>query len=106
MLPSSSMCDDHRRRPGGADPFPAALHGAAIIVTRVSDNGDIAHDVRHSCWQARRCSTPLPGLCLCWRGAGNAASAVFAVQRPAWLYRWRMSKRPQAAEAEEKSLET
>ncbi|GHL76037.1 hypothetical protein ECZU34_37850 [Escherichia coli] len=60
---------------------------AAIIVTRVSDNGDIAHDVRHQLLASRRCSTPPPGSCLCWRWCRDAASAIFAVQRPAWLYR-------------------
>ncbi|MBW9312478.1 hypothetical protein FA041_02730 [Escherichia coli] len=39
--------DDHRRRHGGADPVLLLSTAAAIIVTRVSDNGDIAHDVRN-----------------------------------------------------------
>ncbi len=103
MPPSTICADDHRRRPGGADPVPAASTAAAIIVTRVSDNGDIAHECATSCWQARRCSTPPPGSCCAGGGAGDAASAVFAVQRPAGFTGWRMSKRPQAAEAEEKS---
>lgn len=40
-----------------------------------------------SCWQARRCSTPLPGSCLCWRWCRGCRICHFAVQRPAWLYR-------------------
>lgn len=60
---------------------------AAIIVTRVSDNGDIAHDVRHQLLASRRCSTPPPGSCLCWRWCRGCRICHFAVQRPAWLYR-------------------
>ena len=61
---------------------------AAIIVTRVSDNGDIAHDVRQPA-----AGKPVGALhrhrnyVRAGGGAGDAAPAVFAVQRPAWFYR-------------------
>lgn len=59
-----------------------------------------------SCWQARGSLHRHWNYVRAGGGAGNAAFPVPDVQRPAGFTGWRMSKRPQAAEAEEKSLET
>ncbi len=60
-----------------------------------------------SCWQARRCSTPPPGLCSCWRWYRECRTCRFLLFSALLGFTgWRMSKQPLAAEAEEKSLET
>ena len=60
---------------------------AAIIVTRVSDNGDIAHDVRNQLLASPSVLYTATGLCSCWRWCRECHICRFAVQRPAWLYR-------------------
>ncbi len=79
---------------------------AAIIVTRVSDNGDIAHDVRNQLLASRLFSTPPLELCSCWRWCRMPHFPFLMFSALLGFTGWRMSKRPQTAEAEEKSLET
>ncbi len=56
-----------------------------------------------SCWQARRFSTPPLNYVRAGGGAGNAAFPVPDVHALLGFTGWRMSKRPQAAEAERKA---
>ncbi len=61
---------------------------AAIIVTRVSDNGDIAHDVRHQLLASPSVLYTATGIMFVLAVVpGMPHLPFFAVQRPAWLYR-------------------
>ncbi|XNM77544.1 FHIPEP family type III secretion protein [Escherichia coli] len=79
-----------------------------MLVTRVGDNGDIAHDVRN-----QLLASPVGALHRYRNYVRTGGSAEGMPHLPFLLLSallgftgWRMSKRPQAAEAEEKSLET
>ncbi|EON4578801.1 flagellar biosynthesis protein FlhA [Escherichia coli] len=80
---------------------------AAIIVTRVSDNGDIAHDVRHQLLASPSVLYTATGIMFVLAVVPGMPHLPFLLFSALLGFTgWRMSKRPQAAEAEEKSLET
>ncbi|EFV7468426.1 flagellar biosynthesis protein FlhA, partial [Shigella flexneri] len=80
---------------------------AAIIVTRVSDNGDIAHDVRHQLLASPSVLYTATGIMFVLAVVPGMPLLPFLLFSALLGFTgWRMSKRPQAAEAEEKSLET
>ncbi len=80
---------------------------AAIIVTRVSDNGDIAHDVRHQLLASPSVLYTATGIMFVLAVVPGMPHFPFLLFSALLGYTgWRMSKRPQMAEAEEKSLET
>ena len=80
---------------------------AAIIVTRVSDNGDIAHDVRHQLLANPSVLYTATGIMFVLAVVPGMPHLPFLLFSALLGFTgWRMSKRPQAAEAEEKSLET
>ncbi len=80
---------------------------AAIIVTRVSDNGDIAHDVRHQLLASPSVLYTATGIIFVLAVVPGMPHLPFLLFSALLGFTgWRMSKRPQAAEAEEKSLET
>ncbi len=60
---------------------------AAIIVTRVSDDGDIAHDVRHQLLASPSVLYTATGIMFVLAVVPGMPHLPFAVQRPAWLYR-------------------
>ncbi len=96
--------DDHRRRPGGADPFLLLSTAAAIIVTRVSDNGDIAHDVRNQLLASPSVLYTATGIMFVLAVVPGMPHFPFLMFSALLGFTgWRMSKRPQAAEAEEKA---
>ncbi len=77
---------------------------AAIIVTRVSDNGDIAHDVRHQLLASPSVLYTATGIMFVLAVVpGMPHLPVFAVQRPAWLYRLADEQTPAGGGSEEKS---
>jgi len=94
---------------------------AAIIVTRVSDNGDIAHDVRNQLLASPSVLYTATGIMFVLAvvpGMPHLPFLLFSAllgftgwgggtKPPALGFPgWRMSNQPLAAEAEEKSLET
>ncbi|ELS9880275.1 flagellar biosynthesis protein FlhA [Escherichia coli] len=80
---------------------------AVIIVTRVSDNGDIAHDVRHQLLASPSVLYTATGIMFVLAVVPGMPHLPFLLFSALLGFTgWRMSKRPQAAEAEEKSLET
>ena len=80
---------------------------AAIIVTRVSDNGDIAHDVRNQLLASPSVLYTATGIMFVLAVVPGMPHLPFLLFSALLGFTgWRMSKRPQAAEAEEKSLET
>ena len=80
---------------------------AAIIVTRVSDNGDIAHDVRNQLLASPSVLYTATGIMFVLAVVPGMPHFPFLMFSALLGFTgWRMSKRPQAAEAEEKSLET
>ena len=80
---------------------------AAIIVTRVSDNGDIAHDVRNQLLASPSVLYTATGIMFVLAVVPGMPHLPFLLFTALLGFTgWRMSKRPQAAEAEEKSLET
>ncbi|NAH72892.1 flagellar biosynthesis protein FlhA [Escherichia coli] len=80
---------------------------AAIIVTRVSDNGDIAHDVRHQLLASPSVLYTATGIMFVLAVVPGMPHLPFLLFSALLGFTgWRMGKRPQAAEAEEKSLET
>jgi flagellar biosynthesis protein FlhA len=76
---------------------------AAIIVTRVSDCGDIATDVRSQLLASPPCCIPPPALCLCWQWCRGCRISFLIFSALLGFTAWRMSKRPKVAETEEKS---
>ncbi|EPG3076712.1 FHIPEP family type III secretion protein, partial [Escherichia coli] len=80
---------------------------AAIIVTRISDNGDITHDVRHQLLASPSVLFTATGIMFVLAVVPGMPHLPFLLFSALLGFTgWRMSKRPQAAEAEEKSLET
>ncbi len=80
---------------------------AAIIVTRVSDNGDIAHDVRHQLLASPSVLYTATGIMFVLAVVPGMPHLPFLLFSALLGFTgWRMSKQPLAAEAEEKSLET
>ncbi len=79
---------------------------AAIIVTRVSDDGDIAHDVRNQLLASPSVLYTATGIMFVLAVVPGMPHLPFAVSALLGFTGWWISKRPQAAEAEEKSLET
>lgn len=99
--------DDYRRWAGGANPSLLLSTAAAIIVTRVSDNGDIAHDVRNQLLASPSVLYTATGIMFVLAVVPGMPHFPFLMFSALLGFTgWRMSKRPQAAEAEEKSLET
>lgn len=77
---------------------------AAIIVTRVSDNGDIAHDVRNQLLASPSVLYTATGIMFVLAVVPGMPHLPFLLFSALLGFTgWRMSKRPQAAEAEEKS---
>lgn len=77
---------------------------AAIIVTRVSDNGDIAHDVRHQLLASPSVLYTATGIMFVLAVVPGMPHLPFLLFSALLGFTgWRMSKRPQAAEAEEKA---
>lgn len=60
---------------------------AAIIVTRVSDNGDIAHDVRHQLLASPTVLYTATGIMFVLAVVPGMPHLPFAVQRPTGFYR-------------------
>lgn len=80
---------------------------AAIIVTRVSDNGDIAHDVRHQLLASPSVLYTATGIMFVLAVVPGMPHLPFLLFSALLGFTgWRMSKRPQAAEAEEKPRNT
>lgn len=80
---------------------------AAIIVTRVSDNGDIAHDVRNQLLASPSVLYTATGIMFVLAVVPGMPHLPFLLFSALLGFTgWRMSKQPLAAEAEEKSLET
>ncbi|HCA7077549.1 TPA: flagellar biosynthesis protein FlhA [Citrobacter sedlakii] len=80
---------------------------AAIIVTRVSDNGDIASDVREQLLANPSVLYTATGIMFALAIVPGMPHLPFLAFSGLLGYTaWRLSKRPKTAEAEEKSLET